>query len=226
MHVGSWHIHPLDAGILSSSFRLTSAHRHSVRPSSLPSRISVSVTLRKKRFLEKLLTQILLKFTRLSTCFFSPLISAVCLHTDRRYSSLFGLYCLKLYFYELRHAYLQIPWPPPLTCCWKKRFEHTKRHMYTSHTQFAVISFKVPFFYASAIPHDKGGHLLIQDILLSISRVFTGMWVMHQHFWVCIYLHDRAARSHWDHILLGLRLDVRGKGLVWTRCQCVCNMSQ
>lgn len=33
----SWHIHPLDAGRVWSSYRLTYANRHSRRPSSLPS---------------------------------------------------------------------------------------------------------------------------------------------------------------------------------------------
>lgn len=72
----------------------------------------------------------------------------------------------------------------------------------------------------------KRGHLLIQDILLSISRVITGIWVKHQHLWVCIYMHHKAARSNWDHILLMERLDVRGKRLVLNLCQYVSNMSQ
>lgn len=122
------------------------------RQDDLPRRICVSVTLRKKRIRKKLLTQILLKFTGLSTSLFSALICAESPLTEGRYSSLFGVCRLKLCFYELRNAYLQIPLLLPLTGCWEERcFEHRK-----TDTQINT--------HTSSI-NKQAGHLLVFETL-------------------------------------------------------------
>lgn len=85
---------------------------------------------KKKKNPNKLLTQILLKFTRLSTSLFSVLIPTESPLTEGR--PLFGVCCLKLCFQEMRNAYLQIPLPLLLTGCRMERcFERMRTHAQT-----------------------------------------------------------------------------------------------